>query len=114
MCNRSTLDILLKEAYTGLKEIFGEKLESVILYGSYARGDYDSESDIDVMALVNLEKSDLARYRRTVSDLANDIDLKYDVLLSVKLQDKFTFEKYSTALPYYANVIKEGIYIGVQ
>ena len=75
MCNKSTLDVLLKETSIELKNIFGEKLNSVILYGSYARGDYDSESDIDVMALVDLEKSELAKYRRIVSDFANDIDL---------------------------------------
>lgn len=113
MCNRSTLDVLLKETHSELRKIFGEKLNSVILYGSYARGDYDSESDIDVMALVDLEKSELAKYRRTVSDFANDIDLKYDVLLSVKLQDKFTFEKYGNALPYYINIAREGVNVSV-
>ena len=107
----NTLEILLKETHTGLKKIFGEKLENVILYGSYARGDYDSESDIDVMALVDLDKNELAKYRRTVSDFASDIDLKYDVLLSLKLQDKFTFEKYGDVLPYYMNVAREGVYL---
>ena len=111
MCNRNTLDVLLKETYAELRKIFGEKLDSVILYGSYARGDYDPESDIDVMALVDIEKSELAKYRRTVSDFSNDIDLKYDVLLSVKLQDKFTFEKYRNDLPYYMNVVREGVNI---
>lgn len=113
MCSRNTLDVLLKETHTGLRKIFGEKLDRVILYGSYARGDYDSESDIDVMALVDLEKSELAKYRRIVSDFSNDIDLKYDVLLSVKLQDKFTFEKYGNALPYYMNIAREGVNVSV-
>ena len=111
MCSRSTLDMLLKETYAGLHMIFGDKLNSVILYGSYARGDFDSESDIDVMALVNLEKNELAKYRRTVSDFTNDIDLKYDVLLSVKLQDKLTFDKYINTLPFYMNVVREGVNI---
>lgn len=113
MCSRNTLDMLLKETYTELKNIFGEKLSNVILYGSYARGDYDCESDIDVMALVDIEKGELAKYRRIVSDFASDIDLKYDVLLSIKLQDKFTFEKYGNALPYYMNVVREGVNIYV-
>ena len=113
MCNRSTLDVLLKETSIELRKIFGEKLDNVILYGSYARGDYDSESDIDVMALIDIEKSELAKYRRKVSEIANNIDLKYDVLLSVKLQDKFTFEKYRNDLPYYKNVLREGVSVGV-
>lgn len=111
MCSRENLNIILKETYCGLEKIFEGKLEGVILYGSYARGDYNNESDIDIMALVDLEKNELAKYRRITSEFANDIDLKYDVLLSIKLQDKFTFEKYRDALPYYMNVIKEGVEI---
>ena len=111
MCDREKLNKVLKETCVELEKIFGNKLESVILYGSYARGDYSNESDIDVMALINLEKSEIAKYRRSVSEFACDMDIKYEVLLSVKLQDKFTFEKYRDALPYYRNVIKEGVEI---
>lgn len=109
MCNKNTLNLLLKETDTELRKIFGSDLCKVILYGSYARGDFDDESDIDVMALVDMDKAELAKYRRQVSSFADEMDLKYDVLLSVKLQDTATFEKYSTVLPYYRNVLKEGV-----
>ena len=54
MCAPNDLQALLNETTAGLREIFGEKLDSVILYGSYARGDYDEESDVDVMAKLHL------------------------------------------------------------
>ena len=111
MCSKNTLTILLKETTDGLKSIFGEQLNSVILYGSYARGDYDDESDIDVMALVDMDKQELAAYRRPVSDFSSDLDLKYDVLLSIKLQDKATFEQYLSVLPFFKNVQREGVVI---
>lgn len=113
MCNRSTLNILLEETRNELTSLFGSKLLNVVLYGSYARGDFDSESDIDVMALVEMEKIELQKYRRIVSTLANEIDLKYNVLLSIKLQDNESFIKYQDALPFYQNVIKEGVSVGV-
>ena len=68
----ATLDSLLRETRDELSKVFGSKLLSLVLYGSYARGDYDSESDIDVMALVDMEREELNRYRRCVSDLANE------------------------------------------
>ena len=109
MCNKSELQIILSVTNKRLREIFGNRLENVLLYGSYARGDNDKESDIDVMALVDMPKSELCSYRRVVSDFSSDIDLKYGVLLSVKLQDTETFRRFGSVLPFYRNVIKEGI-----
>lgn len=113
MCTTTTLNLLLEEAQSNLSKVFGSKLLSVVLYGSYARGDYNDESDIDVMALVDMNRDDLNKYRRCVSEMANDIDLKYDVLLSIKLQDKISFEKYGHSIPLYKNVVKEGVRIDV-
>lgn len=113
MCNQITLNTVLNEAGTKLQSLFGDKLDGIILFGSYARGDFDEESDIDVMALVDMDRSSLGKFRRTVSAMANDIDLKYDVLLSIKLQDKITFEKYRDILPFYRNVLKEGVRVHV-
>ena len=113
MCTTTTLNILLNEAHFGLTKIFGSKLLSVVLYGSYARGDYDDESDIDVMALVDMDRNDLNKYRRCVSEMANDIDLKYNVLLSIKLQDKTNFDKHMNSIPLYQNIVKEGLKINV-
>ena len=101
MCTENTLSKLLRETHAGLNGLFGSRLDRVILYGSYARGDYDDESDIDVMALVDMDRESLASYRRAVSDFSTDIDLKYDVLLSIKLQDRDTFERYGSVLPFF-------------
>lgn len=109
MCTKSELETVLSVTHSRLQEIFGDHLENVLLYGSYARGDYDAESDIDVMALVNLPKEKLSSYRRQVSNFSSEMDLKYNVLLSIKLQDTETFRHFQNVLPFYQNVIKEGI-----
>lgn len=44
----------IKEFARQVKEILGENLVQVILYGSYARGDYQENSDIDIMILTRL------------------------------------------------------------
>ena len=36
-----------------LVDLLGDMIFKIILYGSYARGDFDSESDIDIMMLFN-------------------------------------------------------------
>ena len=109
MCTDRELKNVLTETYNGLSDIFGSKLEDLLLYGSYARGEQTEESDIDVIALIHLSKEELETYRRKVSDFSSRLDLQYNVLLSIKLQDFDTFKRYSAALPFFANVIKEGI-----
>jgi predicted nucleotidyltransferase len=37
-----------------IKKLFGEHLSKVILYGSYARGDYKNNSDVDIMIYVDI------------------------------------------------------------
>ena len=46
-----TIKILLDQYTEILRKIYGSHLKTVILYGSYARGDYKADSDIDIMIL---------------------------------------------------------------
>ena len=41
------LDMICRKVADCYRRVFGDKLRSVYLYGSYARGDYDKESDIE-------------------------------------------------------------------
>ena len=109
MCSQKELSQVLYETRVGLSGIFGDRLEDLVLYGSYAKGTQDDESDIDVMALVRLSREDLANYRRQVSDFSSKLDLKYNVLLSIVLQDMDSFTQYKDISPFYRNVLKEGI-----
>ena len=49
MCTRSELQALLREVSHASSKLYGDKLNKIILYGSYARGDQTEESDIDIM-----------------------------------------------------------------
>lgn len=44
MCTENTLKIILDDVCHRAKNEFGTALDAVILYGSYARGDYISHS----------------------------------------------------------------------
>ena len=54
-----TQDVLFQYV-NRIHEIYGRELKAVILYGSYARGDYKADSDIDIMILLDL--SDMYYY----------------------------------------------------
>ncbi len=109
MCAKNQLDEIIHKIVDFSRETFAEKFNSVILYGSYARGDYDEESDIDIMIMVDMSREELANYRRLINNYCADLDLQYNVLLSSKLQSKPIFEKWKNIISFYQNVIKEGV-----
>lgn len=48
------------------KSVFGNNLQSMILYGSYARGDYSEDSDIDIMIIADVNREDLFKYKKPI------------------------------------------------
>ena len=92
-------------------EILGERAKKIILYGSYARGDYKSDSDIDIMILTDLTNEEMAKYREKVIDIAYDIefDNNFDIEINPLLKNIDKFNYWLEALPFYMNIQKEGI-----
>ncbi|MDR3265112.1 MAG: nucleotidyltransferase domain-containing protein [Synergistaceae bacterium] len=93
--------------------LFRERLEAVILFGSYARGDYDAESDIDIMILVDMDALALAPFKYQFARFGTDLDLKYGVFHSFVLQDKATFDYWKDTIPFYKNVVQGGVPVNV-
>lgn len=102
---------IMHEFIEGSKPIFGDALRKVVLYGSYARGDYDAESDIDVMLLIDKDDEELRRDIDKIISLETDIGLKHDVFISPLLQSNEKFQRYLSVLPFYQAVEREGVVI---
>lgn len=111
MCSQNQLNEILEKIVLESKEIFGEKLNSVILFGSYARGDYEEESDIDILILADIPSEKLHEYREHIDSLCGELLLKYGVVISAIEKDTETYLKYSNILPFYKSIEKEGVKI---
>lgn len=57
-----TMQSLIEQYIVEIKKIYGTHLRKVILYGSYARGDFRPDSDIEIMILLNMSDVDLRAY----------------------------------------------------
>jgi len=97
--------VVLKAA----KETLGDKLEKVILYGSYARGDHDHESDIDFFILADVPQDEASIQREAVRNCIPNVDLEYDINVSLHVTGKEIFNKFMNTLPFYINIVKEGV-----
>ena len=109
MCSQNELNVLLKEIAAIYRKVFGDDIVKIVLYGSYARGTFDAESDIDIAAIVKGEREELQRKLREVWVLSSDLELEYETILSPTVIPYEEFEKYRNVLPYYRNIEEEGI-----
>ena len=89
--------------------LYGQSLCAVILYGSCARGDFSSDSDVDIFVLLDVETEQLFAERRKLSSISDSIDLEYDVVLAPVVQCLSTFERYLPVSVFYQNIEREGI-----
>ncbi len=108
MCTTNQAVSILGEVYHACHEMLGD-IYDAFLYGSYARGDYNEESDVDILLTVDLPSSELAKYRVAIASVTSALSLKYDVTVSVTVKPLEQFRKYQDVLPYYQNVLREGI-----
>ncbi|MDD5133846.1 MAG: nucleotidyltransferase domain-containing protein [Phycisphaerae bacterium] len=100
------IKLILKEFKQEVSKLYEKKLNSIILYGSWARGKATEDSDID-LAIV-LEGNVIAgREIDRMIDIITDINLKYGVLLSVYPVSKKDYATVNS--PLILNIRKEGV-----
>ena len=96
----------LAELETALRELYGDEAPAVLVYGSYARRRANRESDIDVLLLYHKAVRPGREILRVSSILA-DLNLRYQVLLSVLPASRD--EYISSTGPFWDNVRREGV-----
>lgn len=96
-----------------VKKEYGEKLKQVILFGSCARGDFDSSSDMDIMILLDVPQSAVTTEMNKIFSVVHRLDLEFDyeILFAPVVQSEALFNEYINAAPFYKNIQKEGVKI---
>jgi uncharacterized protein len=97
---------LLAELKSGLSRLYSDRLKAVVLFGSYARGDYNQNSDLDVMIVLDDFRRAWDELVRS-AELASDLSLKYNVTISRTFMKETQWK--TGDLPVLQNVRAEGI-----
>jgi len=86
---KKELEKIVKKLKSKIRTFCGNNLNKVILFGSYARGDAQKSSDIDLLILLNkYSKKDEEKIR----DIIFKIELKFDVVISALIYEKSVWE----------------------
>lgn len=109
MFTHNELEKLLKKVIDIYINIYGGSICEIYLYGSYARGTYTDTSDVDIAAVVKGERSELQDKLKHIWEEVSDISLEYDIIISPTVIPYDELEKYKEILPYYKNILSEGV-----
>ncbi len=97
---------LLSELKVKLARLYGSRLKGIYLFGSYARGDYNESSDVDVMIVLD----DYQSYWQELvysGEVVSKLSLKYGLSISRVLMKQQQWQEADT--PLLRNVRVEGI-----
>lgn len=98
------------EKYTGdIYKLYGDQLREVILFGSYARGDFKQDSDIDIMILVDLDKQEILAKGHSLSEMTFEYDFEFGLAIMPIVKNVDHFNKWIRSYPFYYNIKKEGV-----
>lgn len=98
------------KAVLELKERMLEKFPEaeIILYGSKARGDFDNESDMDLLILINSQVN--SKLEEEITHITFALELKHDVVFGKIVENKnFWDTPLANAMPLHQNIDREGV-----
>ncbi len=108
--NGKTREKALEEFIKSIKTKHGAKIDRIILFGSYARGDYRKESDIDVLVIW---KGDEVEGWNSLEREAVEILFKYGLFISLKIISPNEYSAMKEMdFPFIRNVSAEGVVVG--
>jgi len=102
---KRNIEEILQKFRHSLKNTLGKKFSRLILFGSYAREEAESESDIDVAILI--KKQLMKEEKNMVSQIASSLSLKHDVVISCVFYLESQYLSWET--PFLSNLRREGI-----
>lgn len=99
---------ILKELKNHLQHYYKNTVKDVILFGSQAKGNIKTDSDFDV--LIVLEDDYSRKDENTILDLCYDIDLKYNIIIDAHIISQSEIDTIRGKQPIYFNALHNGVY----
>jgi len=100
---------VIGEFHQRVQKWYGERFDRMILYGSYARGDFHEDSDIDLLIILNDDKLSKLNEINNLVNLRLDLMMRHNVLLSTKAITNCAYQEGKSAIFHF--IRKEGIVV---
>ena len=111
MRTKQEVTMIVAELCSRIALLFPQDKIEAILFGSYARGDADSGSDIDVLLLVDASRQVISDRNWQVGDLAAELLLDHGIVVSPFVENREYFNRNLQLFPFYRSIEREGVRI---
>jgi predicted nucleotidyltransferase len=102
------IQTIITQTSQGLKNLYGEQLDQLLLFGSQARGDAKADSDIDILIVLK-NSFDYSKESDKISHFIANLCLEYNILISCAFATHEQLQNYNNA--FFRNIRREGVVI---
>jgi len=106
------LNDVIRNYVSEVKEILGPDFLHACIYGSYARGEYGEELDIDIAIFTERTSEEFYQLIDKIAEITFEYDVKYDIILSPAFQNDKEYNRMVNVVPYFQSIKREGMAIG--
>jgi predicted nucleotidyltransferase len=93
-----------------LRQRYGTGLRRVVLFGSKARGDFDDESDLDVLVVVRTPGGEFWPLWQQIADIAWKVEFEYGVVLTTIIRSPAEYRQMQRDnLLLFRNIDRDGV-----
>lgn len=106
--NEKLIDNVIADFLKMIQERIGEDVIQCRLFGSCARGDYDNDSDIDIILLTNCDRKESEKYTDVLIDIVTELAMKYFVVVNTVCVPYIEYEEKKSWYDFFINIEEEG------
>ncbi len=92
-----------------IKAIYGDALKSVILFGSYARGDERDGSDVDILLLLDMDRKTIDSKDDALCELVFEYEVQEHIEISPVTMSVLEYTKWKNVHEFLKNVREDGV-----
>jgi len=100
------IDQIIQEVRVALEDLYGKRLVHLVLYGSYARGHAEEESDLDLLVVLD-DFHDVGEELERMGEIGTRLSLHYDLTIAFLPVREKDYRHRLT--PLLLNIRREGI-----